>query len=158
MAVTLPALREHFALCRVQGRKQRRGSVASIIVGHSLDVTQPQWQHRLRAFERLNLALFIYAQNHSIFRRIQVQPYNIPYFLYKKWIVRELEMPLSVRRQSKGLPNAMHRRFGQSRLLRDLPNSPVRAVFRFRLQRLANQLRHTLVTDRAWATRAQLVV
>jgi len=111
MAVMLPALREHFAFCRVQGCKQRRGSVASIIVGHSLDVTQPQRQHRLHKVQRLNSALFIHAQNHSVFRGMQVQPYNISHFLDKKWIVRELELSLPVRLQSKGLPNAMHRRF-----------------------------------------------
>src|SRR5215469_196609 len=42
MVVMLPALREHFTFCRVQGGKQRHGSVTSIIVGHALDVTQPQ--------------------------------------------------------------------------------------------------------------------
>ena len=99
MPVTRPALREHFALRRVQCGKQRRSPVASVIVGHALDVAKSHRQHRLRTFQRLNLALFIHAQNHSVFWRIQVQPYNIPYFLYEKWIGRELEMFLPVRLQ-----------------------------------------------------------
>ena len=112
--------------------------MASVIVGYAFDLAQSHRQHRLRAFERLNLAFFIHAQNHRIFRRMQVQTYNIPYFLYKKWIGRELEMFLSVRLQSKGLPNAVHRRFRQSRLLGNLPDTPVRAAFWFCLQGLAN--------------------
>src|ERR1039458_10059567 len=158
MPVALPTLRDHRAFRCVQGRKQCRRPVAPVIVRYALDVAESHRQHRLRAFQRLNLALFIHAQNHSIFRWIQVQPYNIPYFLYKKWIGRELEMFLSVRLQSEGLPDAVYGRFRHARLFGDLPDTPVRAVFRFRLQRLANQLRHTLVTDRAWATWTQLIM
>src|SRR5258708_28955975 len=158
MLMALPALRNHRAFRRVQGRKECRRSVTPVIVRYALDIAEPHRQHRLGAFERLNLALFIYAQNHSIFRWIQVQPYNIPYFLYEKWIGRELELFLPVRLQPEGLPDAVYGRFRHARLFGDLPDTPVRAVFRFRLQRLANQLRHTLVTDRSWATRAQLVM
>src|ERR1019366_3607358 len=158
MPMALPTLRDHRALRCVQSRKQGRRSVATVIVRYALDVADPHRQHRLRAFERLNLTLFIHAQNHSIFRWIQVQPYNIPYFLYKKWIGRELEMFLSVRLQSEGLPDAVYGRFRPARLFGDLPDTPVRAVFRFRLQRLANQPRHTLITDRAWATWTQLIM
>src|SRR3990172_3321016 len=158
MKMALPTLRDHRALGCVQGRKQCRRSVAPVIVRYALDVADSHRQHRLRAFQRLNLTLFIHAQNHSIFRWIQVQPYNISYFLYKKWIGRELEMFLSVRLQPEGLPDAVYGGFRQPRLVRHLPDAPVCAVFRLRLQRLANQPRHTLVTDRAWATRTQLIM
>jgi len=42
--VTRSAFREHFAVRRVQCGEQRGGSVASIIVSHSFDITQSQWQ------------------------------------------------------------------------------------------------------------------
>src|SRR6266851_10431188 len=158
MPMPLAALREDRALRGVQRRKQRGRPVASVIMRHALDVAESHRQHRLGAFERLNLTLFIHAQNHCIFRWIQVQPYNIPYFLYKKWIGRELEMFLPVRFQSKGLPDAVYRRFRHAGLRCDLPDPPMRTAFWFRLQRLAHQLRHTLVADRAWAPRAQLIV
>ena len=61
MPVTRSTFRENFAVRRVQCGKQRGGSVASIIVGHSFDITQPQRQHRLRAFQRLNATLLIHA-------------------------------------------------------------------------------------------------
>ena len=96
MSVTLSALRQHFALGRVQRGKQGGGAMPSVVVGHTLDIAKSHRQQRLGAFQRLNLTLFIHTQNYCIFRRIQVQPYNIPYFFYKKWIRRELEMFLTV--------------------------------------------------------------
>ena len=107
--------------------------MASIIMGHSLDITQTQRQHRLGAFQRLNSALLVHAQNHGIFRGIQIQPYNIPYFFYKKWIAGELETLLPVWLQAKRLPDAVHGRFRQARLPCKLPDTPVRSVFGFRL-------------------------
>ncbi len=70
MPVTRSTFREHFAVRRVQCGEQRGGSVASIIVSHSFDITQSQWQHRLGTLQRLNSALLIHAQNHCIFRGI----------------------------------------------------------------------------------------
>ena len=51
MPVPLATLREHFAVGRIQGGKQRGGPVTSIIVGHSLDVAQSHRQHRLGTFQ-----------------------------------------------------------------------------------------------------------
>jgi hypothetical protein len=59
----------------------------------------------------LNSALLIDAQNHRIFRGIQIQPYHIPYFFYKKWIAGELEMFLLMWLQAKRLPDAMYVNF-----------------------------------------------
>ena len=67
MPVARSTFREHLAVGGVQRGKQRGGSVTSIIVGHSFDITQSQRQHRLGAFQRLNSALLIHSQNHSIF-------------------------------------------------------------------------------------------
>src|SRR5258708_19635060 len=158
MPVTRPALCQHFALRRVQCGEQRRSPMASVIVGHALDVAKPHRQHRLRTFERLNLALFIHAQNHCIFWGIQVQPYNIPYFLYEKWIGRELEMFLSVWLYPESLPDAVHRGLRHPRVCGDLSDTPVRALFRFRLQRLANQVRYPIITDLPWAPTPPLAI
>ena len=138
MPVVRPTAREHFAVRRVQRRKQRRGSVTPVIVRHALDVPSSHWQHRLRAFQRLNAAFFINTQNHCIFWGIQIQPYNIPYFFYKKRIARELELFLPVRLQAKRLPDAMHRRFRYPGLRGNLPDTPMSSDFRFRFQRFAN--------------------
>jgi len=57
-----------------------------------------------------------------------------------RWIAGKLELFLSMWLQAKRLPNAVHRRFRQAGLPSNLPGAPARSVFRFRLQRLANQL------------------
>jgi hypothetical protein len=90
MTVALSTFCEHLAVRRVQRGKQRGGSVASIIVGHSFDITQSQRQHRLGAFQRLNSALFIHAQKPAFSAGFKIQPYNIPYLFCKKWIARGL--------------------------------------------------------------------
>src|SRR5260370_37118597 len=100
-------LGEDRTLRGVQPRKQRGRPVPSVIMRHAFDVAESHRQHRLGTFERLNLALFIHAQNHCIFRRMQVQTYNIPYFLYKKWIAGQLEMLLPVRLDSTSLSIVM---------------------------------------------------
>src|SRR5215471_9534259 len=158
MPVARSTLRDHLALRGVQRRKQRGGSVPSVIVGYTLDVAKSHRQHRLGAFERLNLALFIYAQNHCIFWWMQVQTYNIPYFFDKKWIAGKLEMLLPVRFQSEYLPDAMYCGFRYPRVFCDLPNTPMRAILRFALQGLAHQSRNPLIADRAWPSRTQFVM
>src|SRR5258708_17735950 len=149
MPMPLAALREDRTLRGVQRRKQRGRPVPSVIMRHAFDVAESHRQHRLGTFERLNLALFIHAQNHCIFRRMQVQTYNIPYFLYKKWIAGQLEMLLPVRLDSKGLPDAMHSRFRHPRLGGDLPDTPMRAVSRFGFQGPVTQARHPLLAERS---------
>lgn len=155
MPVAPPAPADHRALGCVQRHKQRRRSTSPVIVHQTLDIAEP---HRLRMFEHLHLVLFIQAQNDCVFRRIQIQPHDVAHLLDEKRIVRELEMPLAVRVQPERLSDAVHGRFRQSRLARDLPNAPVRTFFRLRLQRPANQLSHALVADRTSTAGAQLVV
>jgi hypothetical protein len=123
-------------------------------VGEAFRVARSHRGHRLRAFRGLNLDLLIHALNHCVVRRIQAQPCKIPYFLCKKWIVRQFEVALPIRFQSKGLRDAVHRRFRQVRLRSDLSEAQMRAAFLFGLQGLAHQLHFTLTADRARAHRA----
>ncbi len=61
------ALRDHAAIQDVEGGKERSGAVAEVVVSDPLDVlTQTQRQDRLGAFERLNLAFFVHAQDQGV--------------------------------------------------------------------------------------------
>ena len=57
----------HFADDRsrfhVERGEQRRRAVAFLVMGAPLDLTRPHGQQRLRAVQRLNLALFIDAKH-----------------------------------------------------------------------------------------------
>jgi hypothetical protein len=125
---------------------------------HAFNVAQPHGQQGLRPLQGLNLTLFVHAQHHGVLGGMQVQSHDIAQLLDEKRIGRQLEVPLSVRLQPEGLPDAMHGGLGQSRLTRDLADAPVRALLGSGLQGLRHQFRHALVADRAGATRAQLVV
>src|SRR5580692_7695146 len=55
MAMAWFALRNHASVKHIEGRKERGGAVAEIVVSDTFDVTQTQGQRRLGAFERLDL-------------------------------------------------------------------------------------------------------
>jgi hypothetical protein len=54
------------------------------------------WSDSLIWVARAPIPEFPHAQNHRISLGIQMWPDNIPYFLYKKWIARGLELSLPV--------------------------------------------------------------
>jgi hypothetical protein len=113
-----------------------------VIVGYPFDVAQSHGQHRLGAFQRLNLAFLVHTEHHRLLWGIQVQPHDVAHLLHEKRIGGELEVSLAVRLQPERPPDTVHRRFRKPRLACDLPHTPVGAAFRFRLQRLAYQLGH----------------
>lgn len=48
-----------------------------IIVGYAFDVSQPDGQHGLGAFQRLNLALLVHTQHHRVLRGVHPHPQPI---------------------------------------------------------------------------------
>ena len=70
--VTMPrfALANDRAGDDIEGREKRRSAVSKVIVGDAFDVSEPQWQDRLAAFQRLYLGLFIDTQDQRIIRGI----------------------------------------------------------------------------------------
>lgn len=65
-------------------------------------------QPRLRAIERLNLALLVDAQKQRIFRRIPVQPHPIAPLLHAVRIVAQLAGLHQMRLQTVRVPEALH--------------------------------------------------
>ncbi len=107
--VTPVACADHFARCNVERREQRRDTVTGVVVRLSLGYTRPHRKDRLRSIEGLDLGLLVDAQHNSSFGRRHIEPDHISNFFNKERIRRVLESLRSVRLQSKGLPNAMHR-------------------------------------------------
>jgi hypothetical protein len=66
MAVALLALREHLAGADVERGEERRRAVPDVAVRDALDVAEPQRDRRLRALERLDLALLVHAQDERL--------------------------------------------------------------------------------------------
>jgi hypothetical protein len=67
----------HFAGSHIQGGKQRRGAVTCVVVGTPLGLSWSHRQRRLRAIERLDLALFISAQHQRPFRWVDIQAADV---------------------------------------------------------------------------------
>ena len=77
--------------------EQGDGAVANIIVRLRADMTDPQRQSRLGALQGLNLAFFIATEHQCLIRRIQIQPNDVPKFLFEVWIVGQFEGACQVR-------------------------------------------------------------
>ena len=65
----------------VQSREQGQGSMARIVMRAPLDLSRAHRKQRLRSVQRLDLALFVDAQNQGAFGRRQIQPHDIAHLL-----------------------------------------------------------------------------
>ena len=122
------ALGEHFSGGDVQGGEQGRGAVADVVVGHPLDVAEPHGQHWLGALERLDLGLFVDAQDYGVIGRVQVQPDDVAHFLDR--IVGEFEVALAMRLDAEQVEPALHGALGDAGVLGHGAHAPLRGVGR----------------------------
>lgn len=91
----------------VQRGEQSDGAVTYVIVRLRADMTDPQRKPRLRAFQSLDLAFFIATEHQCLIRRIQIQPNDVPEFLFEVWIVGQFEGACQVRFYVVGGPYAL---------------------------------------------------
>jgi hypothetical protein len=99
-------LTDDFAGGDVKRGKQRRDAVARLVVRASFGDARSQRQQRLRAVERLSLALLVHAQRYGLERRGEVQPQDVTHLFCKRRIARKLEGLLAVWLQARGAPDA----------------------------------------------------
>ena len=97
------------AIQRVKSGEQRRRSISPIIVRLAFGQTRPQRQDGLRAVERLNLALLIYAQHQGMIGRVHIQAHNVAHFFDQQRIGRQLECVGPMWLQAEGAPNPADR-------------------------------------------------
>ena len=94
----------------VERREQAERSVALIVVRTPLELARPHRQKRLGAIQRLDLALFVDAQNQGALRRRQIKPDDIAHFLDKQRVGGEFEGLGAMRLEVEGVPDAVDRR------------------------------------------------
>ena len=95
----------------VQSGEERRGSVALVIVGHGAQAALLHGQPWLGAVKCLDLAFLINGQDDGVGRWIDVEPDDITQFVDEVGVIRELELPITVRLQAMGTPDAPNRAF-----------------------------------------------
>ena len=103
--VALHVFAQYLTSQHVQRGKERRGSVALVVVGHRWAAAFLQRQARLGAVQRLNLRLLIHAQHDGMGGRANVKANHIVQFLRKGGIVRKLELTPAMRAQAVRLPH-----------------------------------------------------
>src|SRR5688572_9726369 len=92
--MTMPgtAFSEDGAGRNIQGGKQCRRSMAHIVVGDALDISQSHRQHRLRTIESLNLALLVHTEHQCVIGRVRYKPTMSRTFSTKNASVESLKV------------------------------------------------------------------
>jgi hypothetical protein len=142
-------LADHSAGGDVQGREQRRGAAAFVVVGTSLWKSWREGKQRLRTVEGLDLALFVHAQHHRHLWRLHVQPDDVAHLLDEHGVGGEFEGLLPVRLQPERSPNARDRRLRQPRLTGHAARAPMRGAPGHAPQRLGDHSIDTGVVNRS---------
>jgi hypothetical protein len=107
------AFSDHLAGRCIQGSKQRGCTMTFVVMGAAFGLPRSHGKKGLGAIQRLDLGLLVYTENHSSFRRSQIEPYHIPNFFDEERIFRQLESFDAMRLQRKGSPNPAYRRLAQ---------------------------------------------
>ena len=71
--------------------------MTNLVMGLCTDMTDTQRQSGLRALQGLNLALLIATEHEGFIGRRQIQPDDVPEFLFKVRVVGQLEGACQVR-------------------------------------------------------------
>lgn len=158
MAVPSLALSENLARGDIERGIERQGSVADIVVGHTLHIAQAHRQNGLSPVQGLDLAFFVHTKDQGVLRGVQVQPDDIPDLFDEKGVGGDLEVPLSMRLKAEGLPDPLNGRRRQGRGLGHRADRPVGPARRLRLERFADELGDLFVGDGAGTAWAQLIM
>ena len=74
MSVAGAVLRDDLTIGDIESGEQRRRSMPIVVVGHPFDVAEPQRQDRLATFKRLDLRLFVDAENEGVIWSFRYRP------------------------------------------------------------------------------------
>lgn len=104
-AVPGAARADHHSSLHVQRGKKIGGAVPDIIVCLALDLSRAHRQDRSGRLSRLDLGLFVHAEDERPLGWIEVESHDITHLFHEERIVRELEGFGPMRLKSKILPN-----------------------------------------------------
>ncbi len=101
------ALADHRRRLHVEGHERRRGAMELVMVGHGGTPATRHRQARLRAVERLHLALLFGRKDQWVLGRIDVEPDDVEGLLDELQVFKELEGLDPLRLQSVPAPPAV---------------------------------------------------
>ena len=123
----------------VERREQCGHAVAFVIVGHGSAFSGFQWQSRLGAIERLNLAFLVDGDDDRVSRRRDVEADDVLDFFSEFWIAGSFESANAMGLQAMSIPQALNR---PKRNAERLGHRAARPVGGFARRFRAGQLQH----------------
>ncbi len=138
------AVADNEAALHVHRRIERGDAMTLVVVRQRCGPALLQRQARLRAVERLDLALLIDTENERAIRRVHVEPDDVSDFLLELRVVGDLELGDEVRLETGLSPDPLHARVADAHRLGHRAHAPVRGGGR----RLAHGLRQDLGLQR----------
>ena len=109
MPMARHAVADDLAVEHAERREQRRRAVALVVVGLRPAAARLHRQARLRAVQRLDLALLVDAQHQGLVRRIQIQPHDVGQLLDELRVAAQLEGLDPMRLEVVTRPDALDR-------------------------------------------------
>src|SRR6201998_3150494 len=91
----------------IESGNQARDAMSLVVVGASLQLSDPHGQHRLCTAQSLNLRLLIDAQHQRVMGRIQIQSDNIPHLVDQQWVAGKLKALRTMRLQPEARQKAL---------------------------------------------------
>ena len=129
-----------------------------VVVGDGAGTPTLHRQARLRAVERLDLALLVAAEHQGVLGRIHVQPHHVQQLVREARIARELEGPAQVRLQAVVAPDAADGGGTHAQVFGQRAGTPVGGVDGLVMQCGVHDPRLHLGRDRCRPTRARRVL
>lgn len=105
MPVALNVSSGHGSIQHIERGKQGRSPVAFVVMRHGRPATTLEWQARLRAINRLNLALFIGREHDGMGWWRDVEPDDIVKLLGEGLVIGTLETASAMRRKAVIVPD-----------------------------------------------------
>ena len=138
--MTAMQLADHPAGLQLQRGKQGSGAIPFVVVRAALHLARLQRQQRLRAVQRLNLALLIHAEHQGVIGRVHIQAHDVAHLFDQLRVRRQLEGIGAMRLQSEGMPDPADGHPAQSGGLGQSARGPVRLPARRAFQGLNDDL------------------
>ena len=127
-------LSDDLTLQQLDGGKQRRRSVAFVVMSHRAAASLLQGQPGLGPVQSLNLALLVHAEHDGLLRRVEIEADHIGELLQELRISGQLECLDPVRLEVVAPPDVVDGRLAHPLTLRHQPATPLGDPLRFRLQ------------------------
>src|SRR5665213_1096207 len=128
MAMPVVAHADHLAIESIHSGEQSGRPVSFVVVSHGPAAAFFDRQTGLGAVQRLDLTLFIGAQNQGVFRRVEIETHDGFQLFRELGVVADFEGLHQMRLEAVGMPDTAYARLAQSGRSRHRAGAPMRGI------------------------------